>query len=172
MPSVFGHSLAAWAFKNAVFPKKYDWKLVVLACACACAPDLDMLAFQFGIPYLSQWGHRGWTHSIVFSIAFGWLISWIFYRKSADFQRITVLLIVSTLSHGLLDMCTNMGRGIALFWPFSQERHFFGWRPIHCSPLSIYDFRGEWAMKVLASEVIYIGLPSMAIVLFSKFFKK
>ena len=34
-------------------------------------PDADVAGFSFGIPYSSQFGHRGATHSIAFAVAVG-----------------------------------------------------------------------------------------------------
>jgi inner membrane protein len=141
---------------------------------------LDVLAFRFGISYGSEWGHRGWTHSVVFSILFGGLMALIFrqlnrnneHRNQSETLIPTAFwLILSTLSHPLLDMLTNGGRGCALWWPFSTERIFFPIRPIQVSPMSIGGFISEWGLEVLASEFVWIGLPSLGLVLLAKLFR-
>ena len=133
-----------------------------------------MLAFRFGIPYESQWGHRGWTHSIVFTIAFGFLIA-LFFKllspKNTLSYKTGLWLMLSTLSHPLLDMMTNGGRGCALWWPFSTERIFFPFRPILVSPMSVGGFMGEWGARVLMSELVWIGVPALAVVLVARWVK-
>lgn len=166
MASVFGHSIAAIALGKSAFDKVFDWKIGLLGAACACAPDLDVAGFLVGIKYSSEWGHRGFTHSLVFSAVFGWLVACFFYRKTPFFNKKALFLIVSTASHGLLDMLTDGGHGVALFWPFSSARHFFPWQPIAVSPLHPSDFRGEWMINVLQSELVWIGLPCVFVLIF------
>ena len=170
MASIFGHVAASTAIGYAFFPKQVRPATLLLAGFCAFAPDLDVLAFRFGIPYGSGWGHLGWTHSLVFGAVFGGLAAWLFRNQTAQSrQTIFAWLILSTISHPLLDMLTNGGRGCALWWPFSTERIFFPFRPIQVSPMSVGDFISEWGLTVLASEVVWIGLPCVLLVIFSKF---
>ena len=166
MASVFGHSIAALTIGRSAFNKFFDWKLGLLAAACACAPDLDVVGFLFGIKYLSQWGHRGFTHSLVFAAGFGWLVAYVFYKKSVYFRQIAAFISLSVASHPLLDMLTDGGRGVAIFWPVTSERFFFPWRPIKVSPLHPSDFHGEWMISVLQSELVWIGLPCVLVLVF------
>ncbi|MCC7245514.1 MAG: metal-dependent hydrolase [Saprospiraceae bacterium] len=164
MASVFGHVMASSALGMSFFKKQLRSGTFWLTAFCAFAPDLDVLTFYLGIPYSSQWGHRGWTHSLVFAVAFGWLMAWLFYRRHSDFQRIIWWCILATASHPLLDMMTDGGRGCALWWPFDASRIFLPWRPIAVSPLGISDFFTPWGLEVLYSEVLYIGFPALAII--------
>ncbi len=183
MASIFGHVAASTALGYAFFPKQVRPLTLVAAGFCAFAPDLDVLSFKFGIPYASEWGHRGFTHSIVFALLVGGMIGWIGtkgYRNwnssdeeaSTNCKKITLWFALSMLSHPLLDMMTNGGRGCALWWPFSLERIFFPWRPIQVSPLTALDFFSPWGLEVLASEVLWIGFPCVAIVWLSKLVKR
>jgi inner membrane protein len=166
MASVFGHVAAATALGYAFFPRQVRPATLVLAGFCAFAPDLDVLAFRFGVPYASQWGHRGWTHSVVFAVAFGSLMAWFFakFDKIEDARRLLAWLVLATLSHPLLDMLTNGGRGVALWWPFDTVRIFFPFRPVQVSPISVADFFSPWGLEVLASEVLWIGFPALGLV--------
>lgn len=174
MASIFGHIAASTAVGYAFFPKQVRPATLLLAGFCAFAPDLDVLAFRFGIPYGSEWGHRGWTHSLVFGVVFGSLMAWFYQNQTAAVNRrnIFLWLAVSAISHPLLDMLTNGGRGCALWWPFSAERIFFPFRPIQVSPMSASDFISEWGLTVLASEAVWIGLPAGAIVLIARWIRK
>lgn len=169
MASLFGHVAASTALGLAFFPKQVRPATLVLAGFCAFAPDLDVLTFRWGIPYESIWGHRGWTHSLAFALLFGTLIGLIFkFLDKKNSIALTAWLVFSTASHPLLDMMTNGGRGVALWWPFSEGRIFFPYRPIQVSPLAVSDFFTPWGLEVLASEVIWIGFPAMLLVLFAR----
>jgi len=172
MASIFGHVAASTALGYSFFPKQVRPATLFLAGFCAFAPDLDVLGFRFGIPYGSEWGHRGWTHSLVFAIFFGVVVAWLFRGFRGQTTALTAWLILSTISHPLLDMMTNGGRGCALWWPFSTERLFFPFRPIQVSPMSVSDFIGGWGLTVLVSEFVWIGLPCLGLVLISKLFRK
>jgi len=163
MASIFGHVAASAALGYAFFPKQVRPATMLLAGFCAFAPDLDVLGFRFGIPYESEWGHRGWTHSLAFAAIFASLLAWAFFRHGSDFRKILCWCVLATISHPLLDMMTNGGRGCALWWPFSMERLFFPFRPIQVSPMSVSGFLSEWGLMVLASEAVWIGLPCLAL---------
>jgi len=163
MASVFGHIAAATALSYTFFPRQFRPAVLAVAAFCAAAPDLDVLAFRFGIAYSSEWGHRGWTHSLVFAFLFGTLVAAIFFRRDQGFWKIALLCMLATVSHPLLDMLTNGGRGVALYWPFSLERLFFPWQPIQVSPLGAGAFFSEWGLRVLWSEAKWIGLPGLVL---------
>lgn len=124
-------------------------------------PDIDVLGFRYGIPYASEFGHRGFTHSIVFALLIGGLcmLAWR-WLKSVPLTTFCFL-SVATLSHAILDAFTNGGLGVAFLWPLSSERYFFPWQGIRVSPIGIAHFwdRGGWA--VLKSELIWVWLPAL-----------
>lgn len=174
MASIFGHIAASAAFGYACFPKEVRPITLLLAGFLAFAPDLDVLAFHFGIPYGSQWGHRGWTHSLVFTVLLGLFTGLIFNYLQKNKSRyhpskIIVWFVLSAVSHPLLDMLTNGGRGCALWWPFDTTRIFFPWNPIAVSPLGAAAFFSEWGLKVLLSEFFWIGLPALGLVMLGNF---
>ncbi len=169
MASVFGHIVASTALGYACFPKAVRPVTLLLAGFLAFSPDLDVLAFHYGIPYGSQWGHRGWTHSLVFTILLGAMSGLIFtfLQKNNTVKNtpwIILWFVLSAVSHPLLDMLTNGGRGCALWWPFDTARIFFPWNPIQVSPLGAGAFFSEWGAKVLLSELVWIGLPALGLV--------
>lgn len=173
MASIFGHAAAAAAIGQAGFPNVARSATFFIAACLAAMPDLDVLAFRFGIPYNSEWGHRGWTHSLFFTILVGFITGLIFnslQKKPALRQSIFIVswFVLSAVSHPLLDMLTDGGRGCALWWPFSAERLFFPWRPIVVSPLGAGAFFSEWGLKVLVSELVWIGLPGLLLLLVTR----
>ncbi|MBX2892351.1 MAG: metal-dependent hydrolase [Saprospiraceae bacterium] len=167
MASIFGHIAASTAMGFAFFPKQVRPAVLLLTGFCAFAPDLDVLAFRFGIPYDSEWGHRGWTHSVFFGMLFGVLVAGLFSllcsRQRFEWE-LFLWCVLSAISHPLLDMLTNGGRGCALWWPLSTERLFFSFRPIQVSPISVWDFIGRWGIMVLLSELVWIGVPCLLLV--------
>lgn len=98
----------------------------------------------------------------------GLLAAWATQKFKDSYKPLVLWCVLSTLSHALLDMCTNGGMGCAIWWPFSYARHFFPFNPILVSPLAVSDFFTEWGMEVLVSECIWIGLPALLLVAFAK----
>ena len=79
-----------------------------------------------------------------------------------------MLLLLATASHGVLDAMTTGGLGVAFFSPVEQQRYFFDFRPIQVSPIGIRNFAGQQAMRVLASEVVWVGLPCLLLLLINR----
>lgn len=163
MASAFGHALASTVLGKAFFHKIADKKLLWLGAASAALPDVDVIAFRFGIPYEHILGHRGFTHSFGFALLWALLLCFVFYRKKMHRIAVFCFFFIATVSHPLLDMCTNGGRGCAILWPLTEERFFFPFRPIQVSSIYPSQFFSEWGLRVLASELFWIGLPCLVI---------
>ena len=163
MASAFGHAVAAFTASR-FFPKFLMQKRVIfLGIASSIMPDIDVLAFKYGIQYEDLWGHRGMTHSIFFALLWSILLLLIFHSKSNDKWKLFGFYFLATVSHSVLDALTTGGAGVAFFAPFDTERYFFPRRVIKVSPISASRFFSEWGIKVLASEAKYIGLPCLAL---------
>ena len=77
------------------------------------------------------------------------------YRQGAGplrWPRVWLFLFLAGASHGVLDALTNGGLGVAFFAPFANERHFFPFRPIEVSPLSIRRFLSPAGLAILWNE--------------------
>ncbi|MBT8196445.1 MAG: metal-dependent hydrolase [Bacteroidia bacterium] len=176
MASVFGHAIAAAAIGNTSGTLSKSVKFWILAIFCCCIPDADVATFKFGIPYEHPFGHRGFTHSLFFAFVLALIIKTTFYYSVSLWSKkgITILIMffVLTASHGVLDAMTNGGRGIAFFGPFDNTRHFLPWREIVVSPMSAAKFFGEWGIRVIKSELMWIGIPSAAFMLLTSLFRK
>jgi inner membrane protein len=162
VPSAIAHAAPALAliplFNRPGTPKRL-WALGVV---CAAAPDLDVLAFRFGVPYEHALGHRGLWHSIPFAALLAALVCLVaFPRPRPGFSRVLAwtYLFLATASHGLLDCLTNGGLGVALFSPFDDRRFFFAFRPIEVSPLGVRAFLSERGVAILLSELVWVWLP-------------
>lgn len=84
MATVFGHACLALGIGYVQNKTKLNWLIVRSMIYCSLIPDLDVLAFKFGIPYESVWGHRGFSHSLVFGIFLGLVVTAIINLKSRD----------------------------------------------------------------------------------------
>ncbi|MGB1309168.1 MAG: metal-dependent hydrolase [Oceanihabitans sp.] len=169
MASVFGHGLLAYTTTK-VIEYKANSLLILLAIGSAIIPDLDVLAFNFGVPYMHPLGHRGFTHSIVFAFVWSMLLAY-FFGKSKK-QIYFIVLFVATISHGVLDALTTGGKGVGFFIPIENTRYFFPWRIIQVSPIGIEEFFSNWGLQVLLSELKYIAIPCLIILITLFFVKK
>ena len=165
MASVFGHALVGGTLSK-VLDKRSSKILLVLAIVSVIFPDIDVISFKLGYAYEHCLGHRGFTHSIFFSIIWAILLSFIFGKKNKIL--FFIVLFLSTLSHAVLDAMTTGGLGVGFFIPFENTRYFFGFRPIQVSPIGIEKFFSEWGLRVIISELIWIGLPCMVILIANK----
>lgn len=149
---------------------KVNWLVLRSVLYCSLIPDLDVLGFKFGIPYESMWGHRGFSHSLLFAFILGFvfaiILNWKLKWSRSEVLGLWLLLSSAALSHLLLDALTNGGHGIALFAPFSDARYFLAWRPIEVSPIGGAFFSSR-AIPVLKSEALYLGLPILFVSLFT-----
>jgi inner membrane protein len=119
-------------------------------------PDLDVIAFRFGIPYEAPLGHRGASHSLLAAVVLGPLVAWLWTRRPLSLRATAVLCTAVLASHGLLDMLTDGGEGVAWAWPWSAARDFFPWRPLPVAPIgrAMLSARG---LEVIATELLWFS---------------
>lgn len=173
MPTFVTHAITAYAFTQASPGSLAAHRPVALAAmSCACLPDLDVIALAFGIPYSHMLGHRGISHSLLFALVLGALVAvWLGARLGMGSGRklqLFVLLSLVTASHGLFDAMTNGGLGIAFFAPFDVGRYFLPWRPLVVSPIGVLPMFSQWGLAVATTELLYLGLPSLILILTAK----
>lgn len=160
MPSAFSHIAVPLALGLSFGKPIVSNRLIFLSMFCSVMPDFDAVAFSFGIPYESPFGHRGFTHSIFFSLIIAAIAACFSQLLKTKWQIAFIMVFVSTVSHALLDAFTSGGLGVALWFPFSNERFFFPWRPIKVSPIGVGQFFSEWGLRVIRSELLWIWLPA------------
>ena len=166
MPTMFTHPAIPLAIGTGLGKKSVSGKLLALGILFSILPDFDVVAFKFGAPYSSQWGHRGFTHSLFFAGIMSIVFAYAFSRKlEINRVRIFSFLFIAMASHGLLDMFTDGGLGIALLWPFDHARYFWPYQMIKVSPIGISFFSG-WGLHTLISEFFWIWLPSLFTAIF------
>ena len=176
MASIFTHAFVAYG-TTTVFNECSLWKRVLFFAVClSILPDADVIGFLIGVSYGDPWGHRGATHSIVFSLAMAALITALFFRAYFDRKyklfAVFMILFLSAMSHGILDAWTNGGLGVAFFWPFDNTRYFFPYHPVQVSPIGISAVFSEYGLKVILSELIFIILPTTVFIVVRKIMAK
>jgi len=159
MPTILTHAAVPLALGLGLGRSAVSPRLLATGVAASVLPDLDVVAFPLGLPYTSDFGHRGFSHSLVFAavVALAGACAW--RALHTTFGRALWFLFVATASHGVLDAFTNGGLGIAFLWPWSGERYFAPIRPIVVSPLSIRQLWSDWGARVLWSELAWVWGP-------------
>lgn len=149
-----GLALGAWFAPEERRPS-FWWSIALLP----VVPDLDVIGFRFGVRYEEGIGHRGATHSILFAAVLGAATAACVGRDLADRGRLALLFALAVASHGLLDMLTDGGLGIALAWPFSLDRRFWPVRPLTVPTFSPAAMFTPYGASVMRSELLWIWLP-------------
>jgi inner membrane protein len=164
MASAFSHAVAALSIGSCFYRPQIPKAVWVAGVACSVVPDLDVIGFHFGVLYGDFWGHRGFTHSLLFAVllasAMAIVMSW---RRTSGIGRFAVFgyLFLATASHGLLDSITNGGLGVAFFSPFNNNRYFLPWRPVLVSPIAVSRFFTARGFAIMESEFVWIWLPAI-----------
>ena len=161
MASVFSHAVAALSIGACFYYPRIPKRVWALGALCSALPDLDVIGFGFGIRYGDFWGHRGFTHSLVFAgivaLAATGILAGV---RTFNRYLMWTYLFLATASHGLLDALTNGGLGVAFFAPFDNRRYFLPWTPIRVSPIGIEPFFTARGWSVLQNEMLWIWIPS------------
>src|SRR5262245_24789990 len=162
MPTILGHAAVPLALGLGLGRPPISRRLLVARVVASALPDADVLGFGLGIAYSDGFGHRGATHSLVFALLLGLAAVALARPLGAGRGAAFAFVAVCAASHGLLDMFTNGGYGVALWWPLSAERLFAPWQPIEVSPIGLRLFASERGLEVLGSELIWVWLPAAA----------
>ena len=183
MPSIITHAAVPLALWCATDRGRIPPRLLAAGVIAAMLPDADVLAFALHIPYADAFGHRGASHSLLFACVlaavaavlafFGNCRPWSAQHASgsrrpwsavscqprlASTVQAAVFVFICAASHPLLDAMTSGGLGVALAWPWSEQRFFAPWRPIRVSPFApqFFSTRG---LATLLSELRWVWLP-------------
>ena len=112
------------AVGDAVLGKKIGNKAMLYGAIAGTIPDLDVLASNFTVNVTALEIHRGFTHSIVFSLLFAPIFGYIVARfeKHKIVKDWIVLFFLAFVTHPILDAQTTWGT--QLFWPFEVRLAF------------------------------------------------
>lgn len=180
MPSIITHAAVPLALWCAADRGRIPAWLLAAGVVAAMLPDADVLAFALHIPYADAFGHRGASHSLLFACVLAMVAAlalgvgrgrpWSALscqprlapttqaaRLASTVQAATFVFICAA-SHPLLDAMTSGGLGVALAWPWSEQRFFAPWRPIRVSPFAPQFFSAR-GIATLLSELRWVWLP-------------
>ena len=129
------------AVGEAVLGKKIGNKAMLYGAIAGTVPDLDVLSSYFVDTVTALEIHRGFTHSIVFSVMMGFGLGWLIsiLDTSATRQEWTWLFFMGLITHPLLDAHTTWGT--QLFWPLDLRlafKNIFVIDPIYTVPFMIF----------------------------------
>lgn len=162
MPSPIAHSVTGYALTRLPFVKARSfrsplWPMTPLAAiygiVVSVLPDLDFVPqLLTGIRF-----HRGPSHSLVAAILVSGLLTWVVCRYRpldrrsghSNYRVLFVLTLGLYGSHILLDLLTQGGSGLPLFWPLSNQTFQL---PFPIFP-AVHHSRGLWD----ASHLIFIS---------------
>jgi len=163
MPTLLTHPAVPLAMALGLGREVISKRLLLAGIAVSILPDLDVIGFRIGIPYAAEFGHRGFSHSLLFAFCVA-MVGALFYRRlDSTFHRALWFLFAAMASHSLLDSLTNGGLGVALLWPWSEHRFFAPLQVIEVSPISPSRFLSARGAEVIFSEVMWVWLPALGI---------
>ena len=163
MASIFSHSIAALGIGACFYTPRIPKRVWAIGALCSIVPDLDVIGFHYGIHYGDFWGHRGFTHSLIFAALVAAVALVVAFRRglpSISRYSLWIYLFLATAGHGLLDAMTDGGLGVVFFAPFDNRRYFLPWTPIRVSPIGIERFFTARGLAVIQNELLWIWLPA------------
>src|SRR4051812_50090091 len=111
MPTILTHAAVPLALRLGVGGKAIPARLLACGAIASMLPDLDVVGMRFGVAYTSDFGHRGFTHSIFFAALVA-LACACFYRRVRGGGLGGVLFFFSSMaSDGGLGTATHRGSG-------------------------------------------------------------
>jgi inner membrane protein len=173
--SLLSHAVAALGIGACFYEPLIPNRVWVIGAACSVIPDLDVIGFRFGIKYGDFWGHRGFTHSLVFAALLALVIVALGFRHGVTGMPPLLMwsyFFLAAASHGLLDAMTDGGLGVAFFAPFDNHRYFLPWTPIRVSPFGVGRFFTARGLAVLRTEFVWIWLPAMLLAVTATLLRK
>jgi len=167
------------AVGEAVLGKKIGNRAMLWGAIAGTIPDLDVVARFLTDTITATEMHRGFSHSIIFSIMmaplFGWLVHQIKKRPDVGWQGWSKLFFWGLFTHPLLDAFTTWGT--QLFWPFDWRLAFnniFVIDPLYTVPFLIcliiaaFKKRGSLSRKRINNLGIYLSTGYLMITLILK----
>lgn len=131
------------AVGEAVLGKKVGNKAMLYGAIAGTIPDLDVIARYFVDTVTATEWHRGFSHSILFSVLFaplfGWMVWKLHSKAGASWKDWSWLFFWGLFTHPILDAFTTWGT--QLFWPFDVRLAFqniFVIDPLYTLPFLIF----------------------------------
>jgi inner membrane protein len=155
MATIYTHAVVGLGIAQVYVPGRRRWLYWIVAALVAVSPDFDVF---FTAAYGSILGHRGLTHTLIFSLWMGLFAASLTFRPlRSNLWVLTGIFFLATASHGLLDALTRGGGNIPFFWPLSDEQ-YGNWGPIPVSDLA-FQLPDPRRSRALRSELVWVWLP-------------
>ena len=129
------------AVGEAVLGKKIGNKAMLYGAIAGTIPDLDVLSAFFTDKVTALEIHRGFTHSILFSVLFAPILAFIVvkFEKHKNFKDWFWLFFWTFVTHPILDAQTTWGT--QLFWPLDIRlafKNIFVVDPLYTVPFLVF----------------------------------
>src|SRR5215216_4949619 len=120
MPLPIAHALVAASVAAGLRPssQSHQWKPLLIGAFLGICPDFDYFLNWMRISG-GVW-HHGFTHSIALAFLLC-LITVVILREMK--VRSLILFGAAAVSHTLLDFLITESHGVALWWPFTDQRY-------------------------------------------------
>ena len=149
------------AVGEAVLGRKIGNKALLYGAIAGTIPDLDVLASNFTDTVTALEIHRGFTHSILFSLLFAPIFGFIVtkYEKHKSFKDWTLFFFLTLVTHPILDAQTTWGT--QLFWPLDIRLAFknvFVIDPLYTLPFLVFLMLTMFQKRTSKKRRIYNNL--------------
>lgn len=147
------------AVGEAVLGKKIGNKAMLYGAIAGTIPDLDVISSFFTDTVTALEIHRGFTHSILFSVIFAPIFALVVlkFEKYKNFKDWTLLFFWAFITHPILDAQTTWGT--QLFWPLDIRLAFknvFVVDPLYTIPFIIFVLLAMFQKELLKREKLTI----------------
>lgn len=149
------------AVGEAILGKKIGNKAMLYGAIAGTIPDLDVLATHFTDTVSALEIHRGFTHSILFSVLFAPILAFIVtkYEKHKNFKDWSWLFFWAFITHPILDAHTTWGT--QLFWPLDIRLAFksvFVIDPLYTLPFLVFLILAMFQKRTTKKRQLYNNL--------------
>ena len=141
MPSIITHVAVPLALRLGLGGKVVPTRLAACGAIGSMLPDLDVLGLRLGVPYASDFGHRGFTHSLVFAAALALAGAGLRRWLGTTFLAAFLFLFPAIASHGRLDTLTDGGFFSARGAEVLQSELIWVWAPALVAGLALLAAR-------------------------------
>lgn len=131
------------AVGEVVLGKKVGNKAILWGAIAGTIPDLDVFIGMLFDTVTKMEMHRGFSHSILFSVLFapifGWLVWRLYKKREASWKGWSMLMFWCLFTHPLLDAHTSWGT--QLFWPLPYKvayNNIFVVDPLYTVPFLVF----------------------------------
>ncbi|WP_439131832.1 metal-dependent hydrolase [Polaribacter sp.] len=146
------------AVGEAVLGKKIGNKAMLYGAIAGTIPDLDVIAGNFTDTVTSLEIHRGFTHSLLFSIIFAPIFAYLVskFEKYNSRKGWTFFFFLTFFTHPILDAHTTWGT--QLFWPFEIRlafKNIFVIDPLYTIPFLVFLLLAMFQKRASKKRKLY-----------------